>query len=406
MLKKLILIAAATLALAGCAGMSGGASPGDEQAVAAAAEKLRVAMIDPTPAALNPLLADDLSYGHSGGKVDTKTSFINDLMDVSRITRGGIELQKSSIDLRDVIRVSIETLFPILSQRRAPVLTQISEDPLLIDGDSDRLQQVIVNLLSNSARYSSDDKPIHLSAGVEGDSIVVRVKDSGSGIPKEMLEQIFELFVQSHQGLERSKGGMGIGLTLVRRILELHGGFVEAFSDGPETGSEFVVRLPRQAVAPAANDNKSDGAVSTQLRRILVVEDQDDAREVMCYLLAMKGHDVKGAADGQTALDLITTDRPDIVFVDIGLPVLNGYEVAKKVRSNPALDHVVLVALTGYGQKDDVQVARTSGFDEHVAKPADPDAIDVILDKWKHGQAARLRRQQFNGEGAAQWMAS
>jgi two-component system, chemotaxis family, CheB/CheR fusion protein len=311
---------------------------------------------------------------------------LDDLLDVSRITRGGIELDKVHVDLRDVIRIALETLEPILSQRPAPVLTEISDGPLIVNGDLDRLQQVIVNLLSNATRYSPDDRPVHLSATEEGNSVVIRVKDSGVGIPREMLSQIFELFVQNRQGLERSKGGMGIGLTLVRTIVELHGGTVEARSDGPGKGSEFVVRMPRQPGRVHPKVTKEDAA--TQPCRILVVEDQEDAREMMCYLLNMRGHEVSQAADGQSAVDCIATARPDIVFVDIGLPILNGYEVAEKVRSNPDFDHIVLVALTGYGQQDDVKAAKSAGFNEHITKPADSAAIDNILSQWGSRRAS------------------
>jgi two-component system CheB/CheR fusion protein len=315
---------------------------------------------------------------------------LDDLLDVSRITRGGIELHKANVDLRDVIRISIETLSPILAQRLAPVVTDLGNNPLVVYGDFDRLQQVIVNLLSNSTRYSAEDTPIHLSAFSDGDSVVVRVKDYGSGIPKDMLSHIFELFVQNRQGLERSKGGLGIGLTLVRKIVELHGGEVEAFSDGPGTGSELVVRLPRQNV-PLQDDSTQEGTAAPPRRRILVVEDHDDARQMLCCLLSMQGHDVMEAADGQAAVDSIHKSNPEIVFVDIGLPVLDGYQVAQKVRSNPALDHIVLVALTGYGQQDDIETAKSAGFDEHVAKPAHPEAIDTILSQWKGRQRVERR---------------
>jgi CheY-like chemotaxis protein len=170
----------------------------------------------------------------------------------------------------------------------------------------------------------------------------------------------------------------------------LHGGEVEAFSDGPGTGSELVVRLPRQNV-PLQDDSKPEGTAVPTRRRILVVEDHDDARQMLCCLLSMQGHEVMEAADGQAAVDSIHKSNPEIVFVDIGLPVLDGYQVAQKVRSNPALDHIVLVALTGYGQQDDIDTAKSAGFDEHVAKPAHPEAIDTILSQWKGRQRVERR---------------
>jgi CheY-like chemotaxis protein len=300
---------------------------------------------------------------------------------VSRITRGGIELHKEDVDLRAVITTAIEATAPVLAERTEPVITNVANDSLTVRGDSDRLQQVLVNLISNAARYSPSDTPIWLSAAVEGNMIVLRVKDVGRGIPQHMLREIFELFVQNEQGLERSKGGLGIGLTLVRKIVELHGGTVEARSTGPGTGSEFIVKLPRQPDAIPKGESRGTNHDSGK-KRILVVEDQDDSREMMCCLFSLKGHIVMEASDGMGAVDAIETQHPDIAFVDIGLPILNGYEVAQKIRANPVLDDVVLVALTGYGRDQDIEAAKAAGFDEHLAKPADTSQLDAIVAKW------------------------
>ena len=314
---------------------------------------------------------------------------LDDLLDVSRITRGGIELHRDDVDLRSVISTAIEATAPVLADRTEPVVTNITNDKLIVRGDSDRLQQVLVNLISNAARYAPSDTPIWLSAAVEGGMAVIRVKDIGRGIPQHMLGEIFELFVQNEQGLERSKGGLGIGLTLVRKIVELHGGTVDAYSNGPGTGSEFVVKLPRQS-GVAAKQSIDPVDRSARARRILVVEDQDDSREMMCCLLSLKGHSVLEASDGMGAVDAIETHHPDIAFVDIGLPILNGYEVAQRVRANPLLDNVVLVALTGYGRDQDIAAAKAAGFDEHVAKPADTSQLDAIVAKWNgHGRPPR-----------------
>jgi CheY-like chemotaxis protein len=302
---------------------------------------------------------------------------LDDLLDVSRITRGGIELRKEDIDLRDVVRTAIEALTPLLEERRMQVHVDMPDTILAIRGDSARMQQVIVNLLSNAARYSPPGKTIRLSAAVDGEIVVLRCKDEGRGIPKSMLPEIFELFVQNEQGLERSSGGLGIGLTLVRQIVELHGGTVEAHSDGPGTGSEFIVKVPhqRQAVVGRAARSAEVGAP----RRVLIVEDQDDSREMLRVLLESKGHVVLDEADGRSAIETITREHPDVALIDIGLPVMSGYQVARQIRENPVLDDVMLVALTGYGRETDVKAARDAGFDAHLTKPADPQLIEDIL---------------------------
>ena len=309
---------------------------------------------------------------------------LDDLLDVSRITRGGIELRKEDLDVRDVIRTSLEALAPVLSERKAQVIPDLPDEPMMVRGDADRLQQVLVNLLSNAARYSPPGAQIWLSAATEGDSVVLRVKDPGRGIAPTMLSEIFELFVQNEQGLERSNGGLGIGLTLVRKIVELHGGSVEAFSDGQGKGSEFVVVLPSQRNAVVRLRTEHREAIGP--RRILVVEDQDDAREMMHVLLTSKGHIVIEAADGRAAVEAIEREHPDVALIDIGLPMLSGYDVARTIRENPVFDDVFMVALTGYGRDTDVKAAKAAGFDEHLTKPADADLIEKVLQQ-------RVRRQ-------------
>ena len=310
---------------------------------------------------------------------------LDDLLDVSRITRGGIELRKEDMDLREVIRTAIESLMPMLEDRQAQLITYVSNSALPVRGDGARIQQVIVNLLSNAARYSPPGSPIQVTADVAGDSIVLKVRDQGRGISPAMLSDIFELFVQDEQGLERSTGGLGIGLTLVRQIVELHGGKVQAFSAGLGKGSEFVVTLPRQP--HAVLHRMRDAQLNADARRILVVEDQDDAREMLRVLLESMGHVVVEEADGGSAAATIEREHPDVALIDIGLPVMSGYEVARRVRENHLLDDVILVALTGYGRDSDIEAAKEAGFDAHVTKPADFHVLDEIL-------ARRVRAQQ------------
>jgi CheY-like chemotaxis protein len=302
---------------------------------------------------------------------------LDDLLDVSRITRGGIELRKEDLDFRDVIDLAREALNPMLEDRRATVILDVPDQAIPVRGDPARLQQVVVNLLSNAARYSPAGKTIRLSARVDGEWVVLSVKDQGRGIAAEMLPEIFELFVQADQGLDRSLGGLGIGLTLVRKIVELHGGTVEARSDGAGSGSEFIVRIPWQS--HSLFQSAQSAIPESGPRRIVVVEDQDDSRQMLRVLLETSGHLVIDEADGHAAIETIEREHPDVALIDIGLPLLSGYEVARKLRQNPVLDDVVLVALTGYGTDEDVKAARDAGFDEHLTKPTDPDLIAEII---------------------------
>ena len=302
---------------------------------------------------------------------------LDDLLDVSRITRGGIELRKEDLDLREVVRTAIEALMPVLDEHAAELILSLPDSELPVRGDAARIQQVVVNLLSNAARYSPPGSPIHVSAGVEGDYVVLNVKDRGRGISPSMLSDIFDLFVQDGQGLERSTGGLGIGLTLVRQIVELHGGTVEAHSDGIGQGSEFVVKLMRQP--HAIIQRQRDAKYASDVLRILVVEDQDDSREMLRVLLESMGHVILEEADGASAVTAIEREHPDVALVNIGLPVMSGYEVARRIRGNSLFDDVVLIALTGYGRDSDIAAAKSAGFDAHITKPADSHAIDEVL---------------------------
>jgi len=302
---------------------------------------------------------------------------LDDLLDVSRITRGGIELRKEDVDLRDVVNSAIEALTPVLEEHNAKLTTELSLHKLIVRADAARMQQVVVNLLSNAARYSPPGSPIHLSATANADSVVLKVQDHGRGISPSVIPKIFDLFVQEGQGLERSTGGLGIGLTFVRQIVELHGGHVEAFSDGIK-GSEFIVTLPRQT---KVIHRQSELPNSEDVQRVLIVEDQDDSREMLRVLIESMGHIVLERADGGTGLAAIEQEYPDVALIDIGLPVMSGYEVARRVRENPRLDDVLLIALTGYGRDSDVATAKAAGFDAHVTKPADLHVIEEILSR-------------------------
>jgi two-component system CheB/CheR fusion protein len=305
---------------------------------------------------------------------------LDDLLDVARITRGGIELRKADLDFRRVIQLAIEASSPMLQERAVRLTVEMPPEPLPVRGDAARLQQVVGNLLSNAVRYSDVGASIRLSTGPANGDVLCRIRDTGRGIDPGMLEAIFDLFVQGEQDLDRRRGGLGVGLTLVRQIVELHGGAIEAHSDGPGTGSEFRLRLPRQdrALLQPRHDAALAGNGSPP-RRVVLAEDQADSREMLRLLLEQLGHVVLEADDGMSALAAIERSHPDVALVDIGLPRMNGYDVARRLRGNPQFDDVLLVALTGYGTAEDVEAARAAGFDEHVTKPSDFDRLTRLI---------------------------
>jgi two-component system CheB/CheR fusion protein len=302
---------------------------------------------------------------------------LDDLLDVARITSGKLELRERSCDLHDAIRGGIEALASMLAERSLELASELPAEPLPMRGDPARLQQVVVNLLSNAVRHSDPGGRIELVVRREPGHVLVSLRDHGSGIPAELLPRIFEPFVQSEQALDRPRGGLGVGLTLVRHIVELHGGSVWAKSHGAGRGSELWVRLP---LAPAAMPATAElWAITAPPCRIVLVEDQPDAREMMRLLLTTRGHDVVEAEDGVTGVDVIERVRPHAALVDIGLPTISGYDVARRIRGNRALDSVTLVAVTGYGTHADVEAARNAGFDHHLTKPADTGRLESIL---------------------------
>ncbi|MEO7094943.1 MAG: CheR family methyltransferase, partial [Polyangiales bacterium] len=306
---------------------------------------------------------------------------LDDLLDVSRITRGKFELRADDLDLRQPIEAAIESVHPLFQDRGVELISQLPPRMMPVRGDANRLMQVVVNLLSNAANYSPRHSKVRLLVGIEGDNAVLRVIDHGVGIELELQERIFDLFVQSEQRLDRSRGGLGVGLSLAKNIVELHGGKIEVQSDGAGKGADFKVTIP---LGNATSDALGAALVVKPIgtrRRIVVVDDQEDAREMLKMLLESRDHVVIDAADGPSALEVIARERPDVAFIDIGLPVMTGYDVAQKIRADSALDDVMLVALTGYGAPSDVRAARAAGFDEHLIKPAELAKIEHILAK-------------------------
>lgn len=303
---------------------------------------------------------------------------LDDLLDVSRITHGKFELRKASFDLRAAVEGAIESTVPLFEARGITLDVTSPSEPVCVFGDHARIQQVVANLLSNAANHSPRDSRVDLRLGTQADHALLRVIDRGRGIAANMLDKIFELFVQAEQHIDRARGGLGVGLSLTRSIVELHGGTVEASSDGPNMGAQFLVKLPITTASMHALEQASSRE-HTPRRRIVLVEDQHDAREMMRLLLESLEHTVLDAADGAAALELIAREKPDAALIDVGLPIMNGYEVAQRIRANKDLKHVMLVALTGYGAAEDVSAAKSAGFDAHILKPADVARIEQVL---------------------------
>ncbi len=308
---------------------------------------------------------------------------VDDLLDVSRITRNRLELRRERIEFAAVIQSAIETSRPLIEQGRHKLTVHLPTDGVYLDGDAVRLAQVFSNLLNNSAKYTEPGGDISLTAQVDDGQVVVRVADTGIGIPAESLPQVFEMFSQVERNLNRAQGGLGIGLTLVRRLVEMHGGSVEAHSAGPEKGSEFVVRLPTVAPAPAEaapRDEPAPAAEAAAPSRVLVVDDNLDAAKSLAALLKMQGHEVRVAYDGRSALELAAGFLPQFVLLDIGMPGMDGYEVARRLRTIPNLQRARLAALTGWGQPEDRRRSAEAGFDYHLVKPVEPQRLQELLE--------------------------
>ncbi len=308
---------------------------------------------------------------------------VDDLLEVSRITSGRVQLRRVWVTVNGIAHGATETVRPLIQQRHHELFVTLPTDPIWLHADAARLEQVIVNLLTNAAKYTEEGGQIWLKIEREQDECVIRVRDSGVGITPSLLPRIFDLFTQAERSLDRSQGGLGIGLALVQRLTELHGGRVEVFST-PGEGSEFVVRLPLQPISAALAENapvKSNP--KNQALRILVIDDNVDTVLGFSLLLKATGHDVRTAHDGLNIIQLTDEFHPDVIMLDIGLPGLNGYEVAKKIREQPAGKDIVLIALTGYGQDSDRQSSIDAGFDHHLVKPARFEQLVQILDTIK-----------------------
>ena len=299
---------------------------------------------------------------------------LDDLLDIARITRGRVSLAKEVCDLRRIAADAVDSARPLVARRHHHLQTSVPSEPLLVQGDVTRLVQVLVNLLNNAAKYSAEGATIRLTLESEGDTGVLRVSDTGPGIPHALLPKIFDLFIQGDRSLDRSPGGLGIGLTLVKRITELHGGSVEAYSAGPGQGSTFTVRLPLQVEHRAPDPPRAHARRPGPLR-CLIVEDNVDAARMLEVALTLEGHEVMVAFDGPSAVEVAAAFRPEAIVLDIGLPRMNGYEVASAIRQLAGQNDVIIVGVTGYGQSTDYEQSGRAGFDAHLVKPVDTETL-------------------------------
>jgi two-component system CheB/CheR fusion protein len=304
---------------------------------------------------------------------------VDDLLDVSRITRGKIQLRKEPVELETVVSHALETCRSLLDARRQELTVSLPPEPLWLEADRARLTQVLANLLNNAAKFTEEGGHVWLTAERRDNEVVLRVRDTGMGMTQEMLTSAFDLFAQADHSLERSQGGLGIGLTLVRNLVQMHGGSVQAFSDGPGKGSEFVIRLPALRTARPVVQAAAGGEGPTPSRRILLVDDNVDATESLAVILRTSGHEVRTAYRAPAALEAARAFRPEVVLLDIGMPGMDGYEMARRLRQERGLENVLLVALTGYGQEEDRRRSREAAIDHHLVKPVDPEELRALL---------------------------
>ncbi len=312
-------------------------------------------------------------------QVEHIVRLVDDLLDVSRIMRGKVELRKAPNEVADLVRRSVQTVQPLINSQQQQLVVAVPERPIWIDADPVRIVQVLENLLNNGSKYTDVGGRIELTVERQDNQAVIKVTDTGVGLEPELLPAIFELFTQSSRSLDRAQGGLGIGLTLVKSLVEMHGGTVTAHSDGPGRGSTFVVRLP-EIESPRPTQDAAERPCMTEKCRILVVDDNVGAARLLTMLLMkLDGHEVEIAYDGPTALSKIKEFHPEIVLLDIGLPGMDGYQVGRAVREMPEFDDLLLVALTGYGQEEDRKRSRQAGFDEHLVKPPSVEQIRGLL---------------------------
>lgn len=312
------------------------------------------------------------------------TRLLDDLLDVSRIRQGRIDLRRESVSLSDIVLTAVETSQPLITDRQHELTVETPAEEVWVDGDPVRLSQALTNLLNNAAKYTDPGGRIAVNASRIGDDAVIRVHDSGIGIDPFMVPHVFDLFVQADRRPGVSASGMGIGLTLAKRLVELHGGRLEVFSAGIGLGSEFVIRLPvappdRSPSVEAPPAETAAASPKTAPLRVLVVDDNADAADGLALLLDLQGHRTRIAYDGEGALEAAKEFQPDVAILDIGMPVIDGYELARRLRAAPETAETILVAMTGWGQEEDVRKATAAGFHHHLIKPSEPEVLERLL---------------------------
>lgn len=318
-----------------------------------------------------------------GRQIGHMTRLVDDLLDVSRITSGKIRLEPVALELNTLVRMAVDAASALVKQRGHSLTLRLAPMPIQIMGDTTRLTQVVANLLTNAAKYTPAPGRIDVSVSDDGDVATMQVRDNGIGMSESLLQRAFTPFVQGVRALDRSEGGLGVGLALVKSIVEFHGGSVSAASAGTGQGTTITVTLPIRKQA-ATEPSAAAQTVVPSPRRVLVVDDHHDAAESMALLLRMSGHDVEVAQDGPTALGVAAAFRPDIVLLDIGLPGMDGYELARRIRELPELGAVHLIAVTGYGREADRQAAAVAGFHSFITKPVDPEEVARLLSRPPH----------------------
>jgi signal transduction histidine kinase/ActR/RegA family two-component response regulator len=323
----------------------------------------------------------DRALGVMQRQIGHMVRLIDDLLDVSRITSGKLQLQRRRTALAAIVDTAVEASRPLIEQKSHTLRVSLPDVPLTLDADLTRIAQVIGNLLNNASNYTSPGGEIELSAWPDGDDVVIEVRDNGSGIPRDRLDDIFEMFSQVNRSMERSRGGLGIGLALVRSLVQMHGGTVKAASPGPGQGSTFTIRLPIAVSSerPASVDSEELAAKRNGQKRVLVVDDNEDAAEMLAIVLSQSGYQTKTAYLGRSAVTAVDEWAPQIVILDIGLPDINGYDVARELRNDESRSALQLIALTGWGTSDDKQKAMDAGFDVHLTKPVDAGELQRVL---------------------------
>ena len=326
-------------------------------------------------------------------QVQAMSRLIDDLMDVNRINQGKVELRRERVDLSGILRDAVEATRPLIDELGHALVMQLPKEPLQLDADATRLAQAFMNLLNNAAKYMDPGGRIEVDAQASAGEVLVRIKDRGIGIPPDRLEGVFEMFSQVETALARSRGGLGIGLALTQRLVEMHGGSVEARSEGLGRGSEFTVRLPlAQGIAPAEpaveTDAGSGGVAPGDGLRILIADDNQDAAATLALLFEFMGHSVRQAHDGEAAVAAAAGFSPQVVLLDIGMPKLNGYQACRRIRDLPGGAAMTVVAVTGWGQPGDRKASQEAGFDHHLVKPVDPAALAQLLAQVSQRQPA------------------